>query len=93
VAGARPFSTTTSSAAASTQPKSRSPLIREFVELFSDPDDVVLDPFCGSGTSLVAALERGRRAIGIDIDEKALRIARARCEAVLGQGSLFGAVS
>jgi site-specific DNA-methyltransferase (adenine-specific) len=69
------------------------PLIREFVELFSDPDDVVLDPFCGSGTSLVAALERGRRAIGIDIDEKALRIARARCEAVLGQGSLFGAVS
>jgi site-specific DNA-methyltransferase (adenine-specific) len=65
-------------------------LVREFVELFSDPGDVVLDPFCGSGTTLVAALERGRRAIGIDIDERALSIARTRCEVVLKQGALFG---
>jgi site-specific DNA-methyltransferase (adenine-specific) len=66
------------------------PLIREFVSLFSDEGDTVLDPFCGSGTTLVASLERGRRAIGIDIDTRALDIARARCEAVLGQGTLFG---
>lgn len=64
-------------------------LVRDFVSLFSDKGDTVLDPFCGSGTSLVAALGHGRRAIGIDISEDALRIARARCEAVIDQGSLF----
>lgn len=64
-------------------------LVRDFVSLFSDKGDTVLDPFCGSGTTLVASIERGRRAIGIDISEDALRIARARCEAVLDQGSLF----
>lgn len=66
------------------------PLIREFLHLFAQPGDVVLDPFCGSGTTLVAALDRGHTAIGIDISEKALAIARRRCEEVLNQGSLFG---
>ena len=42
------------------------------------PGGVVLDPCCGSGTTLVAAARLGRRAIGCDINPDAVRIARAR---------------
>ena len=37
-----------------------------FIRLFTDPGDVVLDPFAGSGTSLEAAVALGRVAVGID---------------------------
>lgn len=38
------------------------------IEKFTQPGDVVLDPMCGSGTTLLAATNLGRRAVGIDID-------------------------
>lgn len=45
-----------------------SPLfVRAVIEEFSEPGDVVLDPFAGGGTSLVEAIALGRHAIGIDI--------------------------
>lgn len=56
-------------------------LMMECVEAFTDPGDLVLDPFCGSGTTGVACLRLGRRFIGIEKDEKYAAIARERLEA------------
>ena len=57
------------------------PLMLELVELFTDPGDLILDPFCGSGTTGVACIRLGRRFIGIEKDAKYAAIARERLEA------------
>ncbi len=53
-------------------------LLERIINLASDPGDVVLDPFCGSGTTLVAATTLQRNFIGIDISEKAVQLAESR---------------
>jgi site-specific DNA-methyltransferase (adenine-specific) len=57
------------------------PLMLELVELFTDPGDLVLDPFCGSGTTGVACLRLGRRFIGVEKDATYAAVARERLEA------------
>jgi DNA modification methylase len=57
-------------------------LLELLVGACAPPGGVVLDPFCGSGTTIVAARRLGRDAIGIDVNEEAVRIARARCAEV-----------
>jgi len=42
-------------------------------------DGIVLDPFCGTGTTLLAARDLGRQSVGIDISRKYLEIAEKRC--------------
>jgi hypothetical protein len=54
-------------------------LARELVARFSSVGDIVLDPFCGSGTVLVEALVAGRRPQGVDLNPLALRISEAHC--------------
>jgi site-specific DNA-methyltransferase (adenine-specific) len=53
-------------------------LLEMLVQACCPPEGIVLDPFCGSGTTLVAAAKLGRRYIGIDSSEDAVRIARDR---------------
>jgi site-specific DNA-methyltransferase (adenine-specific) len=48
------------------------------VHEYSSPGEIVLDPFMGSGTTLRAAKDLGRQAIGIEIEEKYCEIAARR---------------
>ena len=49
-------------------------LASRLVRMFSFQDDTVLDPFCGTGTTMVASLRYGRNSIGIDIDPEYCRM-------------------
>lgn len=50
-------------------------LATRLVRMFSFVGDTVLDPFCGTGTTMVAALRSGRNSIGVEIDPEYCRIA------------------
>jgi len=53
-------------------------LLERIIRLATDEGDVVLDPFCGSGTTLVAAKLLGRSAIGIDVSKEAVELTHSR---------------
>ena len=53
-------------------------LLNRVITASSNPDDIVFDPFCGSGTTCVAAKNLGRKYIGIDINPNAIKIANKR---------------
>ncbi len=48
------------------------------IQLFSFTGDIVLDPFMGSGTTAIAALESGRKYVGYEIDEEYVKLAEKR---------------
>ena len=53
-------------------------LVEQLIKTFSQTGDLVLDPFCGSGQSLLSAKRCGRRFLGIEREEKYVRIAVRR---------------
>jgi len=63
-------------------------LVERFITWTTSQGDMVLDPFMGSGTTLIAAIRTGRRAIGIEIDERHFRTAVERVKRELAQPML-----
>ncbi len=55
-------------------------LLERIIEIASDEGDIVLDPFCGSGTTLVAGKLKKRKVIGIDISEDAIKLTHSRLD-------------
>jgi len=55
-------------------------LLERIIQLATEEGDLVLDPFCGSGTTLVASALLGRQAVGIDISQKAVELTRQRLD-------------
>ena len=53
-------------------------LPRRFIELYTFVGDIVLDPFLGSGSTAVAAVESGRRFVGYELERNYARLARRR---------------
>jgi DNA modification methylase len=62
-------------------------LAKRVIELFTHKGELVLDPFVGSGTTLVAAQEVNRNAVGFDLSETYVALARNRLGLNLGDGN------
>jgi site-specific DNA-methyltransferase (adenine-specific) len=64
-------------------------LMKELVRLFTNPGDVIFDPFMGSGSTGVAALELGRRFIGVEKDPVYFCLARDRIKEALSKNQIL----
>lgn len=57
-------------------------LMEHFINLHTKANDVVLDPFCGSGTTCIAAKSLERNYIGIELDKEYVNLSRRRLKTV-----------
>lgn len=64
-------------------------LMAEIIKDFTNPGQLICDPFMGSGTTGVAAVQLGRKFIGIEKDPKYFELACDRLDKAQRQGSLF----
>ena len=64
-------------------------LYKRLVKMFSNEGDIVLDPFCGSGTIFVAAIELNRNCYGIELNENFVEISRKRVEELINKNNLY----
>ena len=58
-------------------------ILKKMIEIASNKDDIIFDPFMGVGSTGVAALELGRRFIGVELDESYFMAAKKRIENIL----------
>src|SRR5688572_26093179 len=52
-------------------------LVANYIRKYSQPDEIVLDAFCGSGVTIIESVRNQRRAIGIDLNPMAVFITQA----------------
>tara|TARA_R100000654_G_scaffold30667_1_gene55531 strand:- start:509 stop:1480 length:972 start_codon:yes stop_codon:yes gene_type:complete len=69
------------------------PVIARGLDLWSNPDDVVLSPFAGIGSEGVTALRLGRRFVGVELKRSYYQQASINLHAECGQQQLFGGAS
>jgi modification methylase len=60
-------------------------LARRAIESYSEPGDLVVDPMCGIGTTLVEASDLGRRVVGVELETRWARLASANLDHVHGE--------
>lgn len=65
------------------------PLMMEILKDFTNHGQTVLDPFCGSGTTIVACERMGRRGIGIEMNEEYFNLACKRVDEATRQPDMF----
>jgi hypothetical protein len=65
-------------------------LIEPIIKSSCPPDGIVLDPFCGSGTTNLVAMKLGRKSYGIDINKDYIKIAQKRCRVDISSLQDFG---
>lgn len=65
------------------------PLMMEILKDFTNHGQTVLDPFCGSGTTLVACEKMGRKGIGIEMNEEYFELSCKRVEEAASQPDMF----
>lgn len=73
-------------------PRSKKPeqLLHRIIEMSTEPGDIVLDSFLGSGTTAAVAHKMGRRYIGIEMGEHAYTHCKTRLDAVIAGDDLLG---
>lgn len=64
-------------------------LLERIIELASNPGDIVLDPFCGRGTTIIAAKLLNRSGIGIDISPDAVQLSKDRLKTPIKSESVL----
>jgi DNA modification methylase len=60
-------------------------LVKEFIEFFTKKGELILDPFLGTGSTLIACIESNRSGIGVEVVEKWADIAQTRVDKSLAQ--------
>lgn len=63
-------------------------LVSEMLTAFSDPDDIVYEPFCGSGTQLISAQKNGRTCLAMEIAPEYADVSVKRWQAFTGQSAV-----
>jgi site-specific DNA-methyltransferase (adenine-specific) len=65
-------------------------LMERIIKLASKPGDVVFDPFCGAGTTAIAALKLGRKFVTTELDKNYVRITNEKLAAMREHADMFG---
>ncbi len=65
-------------------------LMERIVKLATRPGDVVFDPFCGAGTTAIAAIKLGRKFVVTDVDEKYVEITKRKLADMRAHADMFG---